>query len=362
MKHVTRLLLVVAAVLVAGSFVTPARAATTTEGTLVSISGTTPPATIVMQSGATTYTVNVTSATTLVRKYNGASTLDEFAVADLLQVRGTMTGTTIDATWIRNMTIQRRGAAQWGKVVSIDSTAKTFVLDPMHKKSLDNQTVVTSASTKVFQGNRSGEFSDIAVGMTVKVIGVWRKSVDTINADRILIKLTELNGKVSAVDCTSTPNTITMTRGGMSKLSNSSNTWTITLTEKTSLRDKRQLQISCADIKVGHMVSVRGLVTGEKTMNALNVWDKNIARAQKSWEGRIGSIDATAKSFTLTREHKDTLTVLTGAETIFVNDDGVAITFADLVVGHKVGIRGSILDLNVTANLVMDKDLPGDSD
>ncbi len=357
MKHITRLLLVVAAVLVAGSFVTPAHAATTTEGTLVSISGTTPPATIVMQSGAMTYTVNVTADTTLVRKYNGVSTLDEFAVADLLQVRGTMTGTTIDATWIRNMTIQRRGAAQWGKVVSIDATAKTFVLDPMHKKSLDNQTVTTNASTKVFQGNRTGEFGDIAVGMTVKVIGLWRKSTDTISADRILIKLTELNGKVSAVDCASTPQVLTVTRNGKSAQS-----WAVTLTSKTTLRDKRHLQIACADIKVGHSVSVRGLLTGDKTMNALNVWDKNLARAAKSWEGTIGTIDATAKSFTLVRKEKDTLTVMTGAETIFVNDDGIGITFADLAVGHKVGVKGSILDLTVTGNLVIDKNLPADSD
>lgn len=357
MKHIAKWLPVAAAILVAGSFASTAHAATTTEGTLVSLSGTTLPATIVMQSGPTTYTVNVTSSTTLVRRFNGPSSLDEFAVADLLQVRGTVTGTTIDATWIRNMTIQRRGAAQWGKILSIDATVKTFVLDPKHKKILDDQTVTTTSSTKIFQGNRAGEFSDLAVGMTVKVIGIWRKSQDTLAADRILIKLTEINGTVSAVDCTSATKMLTITRNGKSEES-----WSVTLTDKTSLRDKRWLQIACADIKVGHKVSVRGLLTGDKAMQALNVWDRSTARSQKSWEGTIGSIDATAKSFTLERNKKDTLTVMTSAETIFVNDEGKAITFADLAVGHKVGIRGSVLDTTVTANLILDKNLPAEED
>lgn len=329
------------------------QAATSVDGTLVAISGTTLPAVLTVQSGITVYTVNVTADTDLVRKFGGPSSLDEFMVADLLQVEGTVTGTTIDATKIKNLSIVRRGTAHWGKILSIDPDAKTFRFDP-NRSSLDNQTVTTTTSTKVFQGNRKGAFSDLKVGMMVKIIGVWRPSLDLIMAERILIKITELNGKVLSVNCETMVLTMSVKKG------QGSQTWTVNLTEKTVLRDKTMDPITCASIKVGGRVHVRGLRTAERTVTALQLWFKDVDKQRHAWKGEIVSIDAGAFTFVIDQagDSADNRTVVKTDATIYVNENGTAITFGNLAVGHEVIVWGTLSGTTITSNLVMDKDLP----
>lgn len=346
----------------------PAQAASSIDGTLVAISGTTLPAVLTVQSGVTSYTVNVTTSTSLIRKYNATSGLDEFAVADLVRVWGTFNGTTVDATKVKDLSIQRKGAAQWGKIVSIDTSASTFLFDTNRKKT-PNQTVTTSASTKIVLGNQLGIFADLKVGMVVKVVSLWRPSQQTMLAERIMVRLTELEGVVKTVSCDT--NTLTVQgQGESSSLSNSSKgIWTLTLTDKSVLRDRELKQITCADIKVNHKVHVRGFRTAAKALNVVSLRDKGSKRTMKKWEGRIASIDATAKTFVLNGSFKVTtntnsevtsITFVTTPETIFVNEEGAQIAFSDLVVGHKVEARGTLNGTTVTVNLVMDKSLPAD--
>lgn len=334
-----------------------ATADSTVEGTITAISGTTLPAVLTVQSGVTSYTVNVTSSTTLVRNFNGPSTLEEFAIGDLVVVEGTLTGTTIDATKIKNLSIQRKGSLFWGTILSIDSTNKTLVLDPKHRKNLPDQTVITTSATKFFQGNRAGDFDDLAVGMNVRIVGLWRKSLSKITADRILIKLTQINGTVSAIDCTA--KTMTMLRN---KGKSSEQSWTVAIKDDTVIRDKQLNIIACNDVKAGHRVHVRGLRTGELTMNALQIWDRGAKKTQNTWNGEITAIDSTNKTFELKVKGKKnsstTYTVATVAETIIVNDNGIAIAFTDLLVGHDVQVKGTLSGTTITGNLIIDKDLP----
>jgi hypothetical protein len=325
-------------------------------GTLTAVSGTTVPATLSLQVDTTVYTVNVTEDTKIIRKFNGESSLVELAIGDMLDVRGSLTGTTIDATRIKNLSIQRKGGSFWGSVKSIDATNKTFVLDPTFpKKTLADQTVTTTAATKIFQGNRAGEFSDIAVGMRIKVIGLWRKSANTIAADRLIIQLTELNGTVKAIDTTSTPNTITVKserKGGKD--------YVVAITSKTVIRDKKLGILSLADVKVGHKVHVRGLKTGALTLNALQIVDHGAKKTQKVFNGSIVSIDSVNKTFVLDLNKGGNVNVATKTETIYVNEDGTSIVFTDLMVGHDVQVRGPLTGTTITANLILDKDLPED--
>lgn len=335
-------------------------------GTLTAMSGTTLPATLLLQVDTTDYTVNVTSDTVIIRKFNGTSSLTELAIGDTLDVRGGLTGTTIDATRIKDLTIQRKGGSFWGSIKSIDSTAKSFVLDPTFpKKTLPDQTITTTDATKIFQGNRLGEFSDLAVGMRVKVIGLWRKSTNTVAADRLLIQLTEVNGTVKSIDLTSTPNTITVTSpksaGAASNgkvQATSTKNYVVAITSKTVIRDKNLVIIGLSDIKVGHKVHVRGLKTGTLTLNALQIIDLGAKRTLKVLNGSISSIDSVNLTFVLQQKKGTDVNVTTKAETIYVNNDGTAIAFTDLVVGHDVQVRGPLTGTTVTANLILDKDLP----
>ncbi len=322
---------------------------TSWRGTLVAMSGTTLPATLTLQVDTTTYTVNVTSATTLVRKFNGPSSLEEFGLLDDLKVRGTLDGTTITATHIKNYSIQRKGGEFWGTILSIDATAKSFVMKP---KERSQQTVKTDVDTEIFQGNRAGEFTDLAVGQSVKVIGLWRKSQSIVEADRVNIKLTEIEGTVAAVDCTA--KTLTVNR----KYKGEVQSWAVTLTDQTVIRDKELDPIACADIKVNDRVSVRGLKSGTTSLTALQVHDKGVKKSLRALFGEIESISSADKTFVLKTKKQGTLTVSVTTESILVSSAGLLISFDQLLVGHEVSIRGSVLGATATVNLLIDKDLP----
>lgn len=325
-------------------------AATHWRGTLTAMSGPTLPATLTLQVEATAYTVNVTANTMVVRKFGGRSSLDEFAIGDTLRVWGTLTGTTIDATKVKNYSIQRVGGTFQGTILSVDSAALTFVLDTRKR---DDQTVQVVSTTKIFQGNRAGDFADLAAGQSVKVIGVWRRGADQIRADRILIKLTSINGTIDAANCAGNSFTLDVKQRGETVM------WTVGLTADTVLRDKELDPIACADLAADHKVHVRGLRTGSTAVNALWVIDLGAKKKPSVLNGEVSSLDATVKTFVVTKKG-NAMTVQVTAETIIVNKQGRLITFEQLVNGHDVSIRGTSTGSTFTANLIIDKDLPAD--
>lgn len=155
-------------------------------GQIASVDGLIAPTTIKVTAGAITYTVNVTAGTKIVRKFLGRSSLEELGVGDTVVVRGRLADVTIDANLIRDLSIQRRGGTFVGTVKSIDTTNSSFVLTTTAR---GDQTVTTSATTVFLKGKDKVAFGDIQVGNNVLVIGLWRKSAKTINADRVRIKI-----------------------------------------------------------------------------------------------------------------------------------------------------------------------------
>lgn len=321
-----------------------------TTGTLVSVTSTTLPSTLVVQSGSTMYTVNVTKDTVLVRKYKGSSLLDEFGVGDVLQITGIVAGTTINATRIKNTTIQRVGGVKVGKILSINAVASTFVLKV---GGIANQTVTVPDSAKIYKGNLPGSFSDLAVGQTVKVVGLWRKSLSTIAADRVLIKTTELNGKVTATSCTTSPMTLTVSV----KKGKTTKSWIVTLDSLTVLRDNRHNPITCAMVKAKDTVHIRGFVTGPAAMTALQVHDSTLKKTQSKWSGTITSNDIAGMTFMLDQKKGDDLTVKTTAETLVVDGDGKVAALIALADGHKATVWGVKTGTTVVANLIVDASL-----
>lgn len=325
---------------------------TKTTGVLSAISGVVAPAVLSLQVGATSYTVNVSSDTDVVRKYDGDSGLEEFAIGDTLVVTGAVSGTTITAKKIQDMSIQRKGTPLKGKILSVDATAKSFVI-MSYREELDNQTVTTTSSTKFFQGNRTGEFASLTPGMAVTVIGVWRTDLDTMAADRILIKLVEINGSIATQNCVA--NVLTV------KIKPTDTTsWTMNLNASTVYRDRNLDLLTCANLKVGDRVNVRGLKTAVRTMTAFAIYNKSDRKKVSELEGTVSAVDTTASTITLTKGSKTyTLTVKT--ETILVNKKGAVITLADVLAGHKLKAYGLLSDTTFTVNLLMDKSLPASS-
>lgn len=80
--------------------------ATTIEGTLVSLAGTTAPTTFTMQSRGTTYTVSVATTTSVLNRNWLSATLSQFVVGNTVRVYGVINpDATVQATVVRNTSI-----------------------------------------------------------------------------------------------------------------------------------------------------------------------------------------------------------------------------------------------------------------
>lgn len=145
---------------------------------------------LTIQNNQTTFTVTTTDKTELKRRFGAASALSEFKPNDQLLVignrkrntDGTLSSTDIEASYIRNMSIQRRFAVFNGEVKSI--TGNTITLQT---KSRGLQTVNVSSATQYMEKNVSITLSNLAVGDNLIVKGeLWDRVNDIIDAKMIL--------------------------------------------------------------------------------------------------------------------------------------------------------------------------------
>lgn len=127
-------------------------------------------------------TINISDTTKLYLKFTGTATLSNFAVGDLIGASGKWANdekTSLDAAWVRNKSVSRRGSNFYGTITSIGTNS--FVLQP--KVRANAQTVNVIANTKYIdkKGNAI-TFADLKVGDEVKVNGsTWDRTSKTIN-------------------------------------------------------------------------------------------------------------------------------------------------------------------------------------
>jgi len=165
----------------------------TLSGTLTKIeltNGGLPATLTVLLKNNQTWTVNVTSATKLYRRYMGTATIDEFAVGDTIEARGTKgAGNVLNAKVVRDKSIVIKNRDFPGRIKSIDTTAKSFIIPIKLKEGVVDLTVTTTDATKFFsKDHETITFSDLLVGNKVKVLGVYNSTNKTLAATRIIIK------------------------------------------------------------------------------------------------------------------------------------------------------------------------------
>lgn len=130
------------------------------------------------------YSVNISEKTQLRRRFWGKATLDEFQIGDTLNIIGQWKDdaqTTIDATLIRDASIQKRFGVFIGEVVKLVSNG--WIMKTIQH---GDQSVTVGATTKFV--NRKGQTivqTDIKAGDRVRVRGLW---------DRITNTVTEVTG------------------------------------------------------------------------------------------------------------------------------------------------------------------------
>ena len=127
-----------------------------------------------------TYTINITDKTKLVRRYGAKSSLSEFSNGDMVNVVGKWTDenkTTIEATMVRDISIQKRNANFVGKIISI--SGNTFVIDPVSMgKYRKGQKTIYPATSATYKNRRMETITlaDMKVGHRVRVSGgTWNR-------------------------------------------------------------------------------------------------------------------------------------------------------------------------------------------
>jgi len=125
-----------------------------------------------------TFQVNITDKTKILRKFGGKSSLSEYSVGDEVMVIGKFTDETkitIDAKVIRNLSIQKRRGAFFGKV-TVKNT-DNFVMETLER---GKQTVYFGTAKFVKRNEEAMTYADLKLGDRVRVKGVWDKTLNQI--------------------------------------------------------------------------------------------------------------------------------------------------------------------------------------
>jgi len=128
-------------------------------------------------------TVAVDASAKIVRRFNGASSLDELGVNDVLQVRGVTTAPgVVAATLIRDTSIQEAYTRLVGLVTAVTPTSVSVVVqrDASGRSSFSygqNLTLPVGPSTQVISGTTTttGSTGSIATGAQITALGVFNR-------------------------------------------------------------------------------------------------------------------------------------------------------------------------------------------
>lgn len=144
-------------------------------GTITAINGTD----LTVMKGSKSFLVHTGSGTVLKRRFGAMAKWSEFATGQYVDVKGTWADeakTQVNATWIRNWSIQKRNGVFNGVVSSV--TGSGFVLNSFGRGS---QSVFPDGSTKIV--DRKGNtltLGNILVGHRLTVKGVWDRTNHTV--------------------------------------------------------------------------------------------------------------------------------------------------------------------------------------
>jgi hypothetical protein len=155
---------------------------------ITAISGTTITAKNMFGSYAMIWTVRTDTDTKFVRKHGGASVVSELSVGDFMSFSGafdtTATTPTVNASLIKDWSIQKLDQVLTGEVKSVNTGALSFVLNTEKKGDVS---VLTNTSTTFTNGTTTGNLANVVVGVKAKVRGVWNSTTNILTATSVKV-------------------------------------------------------------------------------------------------------------------------------------------------------------------------------
>jgi Domain of unknown function (DUF5666) len=126
-------------------------------------------------------TVDVSSAK-MVRHYGAAMTVADLQVNDSVTIQGTLSGSTITASMLRDDSLQLHSGNFSGTITAISGAS--FILKTPKRS---YQTINTNSATIIKEGGKAAQFSALTVSSTVAVSGVWDRTNSNVYAKTVSI-------------------------------------------------------------------------------------------------------------------------------------------------------------------------------
>lgn len=274
---------------------------------------TTAPATLTVQTGRQgQISVSVTPSTRIVRRYNGASGLDELAANDVLQIRGTTTAPgAVTATWIRDISIQAAYTRLVGQVTSVTANSVSVVVQRGIRRGSpfapgSNLTLPVGTATKVISGTTTatGSTSGITAGDRIVALGVFNRVAHNFQSTfRIRILGTGVKAHpaaytgylVSAPVTTTTPTTLTLQTPHNGQIA-------VAVTPDTKIVRRYNGASSLDELSANDVLQVHGTSTAPGTLTATRIRDVSIQAAYTRVVGQVTAVGSNSVSIVVQRD------------------------------------------------------------
>lgn len=206
-------------------------------------------------------TVKTNSKTKFYRGTGELTTISEVAEGNLLDVSGELESggntLTLNASSIKNSSVQKQQTNASGKVVSVDLGLRKFVLDSKISGVIN---VNVKPETSFVKGNRTLDLEHVLVGdMITKVSGDYDLNTKTLIANSVLThvdpslyKAKNFDGTLQVVSGVTVPTSIRVLVGTIS--------YTVNLRENTSILKKNRSKGSLNRFVVGDTVRIYGSI------------------------------------------------------------------------------------------------------
>jgi hypothetical protein len=255
-------------------------------------------------TAATTFTVDATNAK--VTKNNTASTVANIAVGDTVVVQGTVNGTNVTATAIRDGVMaqgNRAGMGIAGTVSAINGTNLTVTSKATPNGGTATTYTVDASNATVTKNGNTSSVSGIAVGDTIMVQGTVTGT--SVVAKTIRDGVVQIQPAIQGNGQPVVAGAVTLISGNTITITNKSNvTYTIDASAaKFVIPGVTSPAIS--DVAVGDNLTVQGTVNGNSVVASYVIDQKvksktgenNTGDNQKSKQGFFGGILGGISSF-----------------------------------------------------------------
>jgi hypothetical protein len=340
-----------------------AQATAAINGTLQAGFGTTAPTTLQMQTtDHGLMTVAVSTATQIVRRYNGRSALDELSPGDTLSVVNVASGTTTGAAIVKDWTIQRAFTRNVGRITGISTDLMRLTVrvladsrytgqNPFDEGQTIYVAVTPAMSVTLSDGSKGTVQDNLSPGLVITALGVYNRASRTFqNVSRLRVwsptagQTTEVHGILQSGFSASAPTILTL---------RTPHTGLVTVSVAPTTRLVRRFNGASllVEFSAGDVLAVAATYQGGSSYSATAIKDVSIQGAYSFMVGRITSIRGTQVTATvLAAMHSrqdpfwvgESVTLHLSAMTMITLANGTAGTAASLQPGMRIATVGVV--------------------